>query len=79
MEFGSSPRMLLLWRVLGRILEWVLGSILKGILLWRVLERILGWIRGSILGRSRLCRLLEDSGSHSGSGIENMDFPMALQ
>ena len=79
MEFGSSPRMLLLWRVLGRILGWVWGSILERILLWRVLERILGWIMGSILGRIRMCRLLGDSEAHSRLGIENMDFPMAVR
>ena len=79
MEFGSSPGLLLLWRVLGRILGWVLGSILDRILLWWVLERILGWIVGSILGRIRLCRLPEDSGAHSRVGIEKIDFPIAVQ
>ena len=66
MELGSCPGMLLLWRVLGRILGWVLVSILEKFLLWRGLERILRWIMGSLLGRSRLCRPLEDSGAHSG-------------
>ena len=58
MEFGSSPRMFPLWRVLGRILRWVLGSILERILPWRVLERILGWIIESILRGIRLRKLL---------------------
>ena len=40
-----------------------------------VLERIVGLI----LVRIRLCRLLEDSGAHSRVGVENMDFPIAVQ
>ena len=43
----------------------------------RVLERSLRWIVGSILGVIRLCRLLEDSGERV--GIENMDFPLAVE